>query len=154
VPGQERHAPDSSSNVRTAAAQPAQSGNLFGNLFSFKSDEDTGKKKSEAKKDEGTLDRMVRLIGLRGSEPVAAETAPAPKSKPTARPAQATAAAPGAIRPKPAVVESAKAAEPPRPVMVASPAAAPAPALPANNLSGAAPVVPAGTFDSRWSAFR
>jgi murein L,D-transpeptidase YafK len=167
VPGQERHAPDGSTNVRTASAEPAKAatrsgGGLFGNLFS--SDNDSANKKSASKKEDSALDRMARFIGLGGSEPDAAasETVPAPKPKPAAKPAHA--AAPGAIRPKPTNIERAKASDTPRPVQVASPAAAPAavvaepvraPVQPAaSGLSGAAPVVPAGTFDSRWSAFR
>jgi murein L,D-transpeptidase YafK len=171
VAGQERHAPESSSRARTAAASPAtqpakpasQSGNLFGNLFSWNSGSEAKDpaKKDTAKKDEGPVDRMARLIGLSNSEP--APAAPE-RPKPTAKPA--TAAAPGAVRPKPAApaattaaAEPAKPTENPRPLQVASPAgapapvvaAAPAPAQPAgSSLSGAAPVVPAGTFDARW----
>jgi murein L,D-transpeptidase YafK len=168
IPGQERHALAGSS-VRTAAAEPASrtaksdttAGGLFANLFSFNSDDNEPKKKA-GKKEDGAIDRMARLIGLGGSNSKASEGVPAPRPKPAAR--QATAAAPGAIRPKPATAEPPKPAETPRPIQVAAPAEAAAPAFPppapppapaaSVGLTGAAPVVPAGTFDSRWSAFR
>ena len=181
VAGQDRHAPDSSTNVRVATAEPAaaakpaaRSGGLWGNLFSSGSgDNSTKKDAKDTKKDESPFDRMKRLVGLRGSDTATAESAPAPKPKPAAKPAHA--AAPGAIRPKPVGAEPARtepvrAAEAPRPAPapVAAafpppPAPAPAPARPqaqaqaqaqAGGMSGAAPVVPAGTFDSRWQAFR
>jgi murein L,D-transpeptidase YafK len=170
VPGQERHAPTGAARVQTAAAEtasastkPATTTGLFGSLFSFNSDTDEAKKNSAAKKESGAIDRMARLIGLRGSDSDGSEATPAPKPKPAVRSAVT---APGAIRPRPATAEPAKPAEPARPIQVAAPAA-PAPAFPApapptaapaqaasNTLSGAAPVVPTGTFDSRWSAFR
>jgi murein L,D-transpeptidase YafK len=149
--------------TETPAEKPAaKSGNLFGSLFSSGTD----------KKDDSTLDRMARLMGLRGSDPAPAKAAvPAPKPKPKPAIRQASANANGAIRPKPAQSEpaqseSAKAEpvraaavqRPPAPVPAAEPANAPARAAtpaPTNSaLSGAAPVVPTGSFENRWSGFR
>jgi hypothetical protein len=166
IPGQERHSPDRSARVRTAAAsaseptKPAEKSGLFGNWFSSGSDDAAAKKKTGSKNEEGAIDRMARLIGLRGSEPDP-EPVPAPKSKPAAKPPATARTKPTA----PAHPEPARPAEPPRPVQVAAPVATPAPVVATasaqtpspptrNGLSGAAPVVPAGTFDARWSAFR
>ena len=140
--------------VRVASAEPmatssnatgSSSGSFFSNMFSSSSAE----KKSEG----GIIDRTAKLIGLRGSddkEKTAALPKPKPEPKVAARPApkpvQTTSN--GAIRPKPADAEPTKtAAAPQQPA-----AAAPAPA--SGAIAGAAPVVPAGSFDSRWSAFR
>jgi murein L,D-transpeptidase YafK len=143
-------------------AKPATTtGSLFGNLFSSKSSN------AAEKKDDTPIDRMARLIGIGGSDTKAKETAavPAPKPKPAAQPTRV--ASHGAIRPKAVEAEPIKPAQAPQPAAV--PAEAPKPAWPAppqtaaaprpqatatTAMSGAAPVVPAGTFDSRWSAFR
>jgi hypothetical protein len=163
VAGQERHAPAAAAPVRTASAEPkgtTQSGNLFGSLFSFSADTNEPKRSGATKKEDSTLDRMARFIGLRGTDPETTESIPAPKSKPRAT----AAATPNAVRPKPAAADPPKPAETPRVIQVAAPAPAPAPAIAAapapavqpasSGLNGAAPVVPTGTFDSRWSAFR
>jgi murein L,D-transpeptidase YafK len=126
--------------VRTAAAQPnaaptsSTAGSLFGGLFSGSSEQKSG----------GPLDRMAKIIGLRGSDPapVAAET-PKPKVASHATHRRAL----GAIRPKPAE------AEPVRTAAAAAPPAAPAQQQPAPALAGAAPTVPAGSFSSRWLGF-
>jgi murein L,D-transpeptidase YafK len=136
--------------VRVASAEPtapamtasAAKPNFFSGLFQTKPAEQGS-----------ALDRMKRMVGLRGSEekpaakPAPAVPAPKPKvaAKPAAKPAQA--AAPGAIRPKPAEAEPVKTAATPQP--------AAAPQAPAGGaIAGAAPVVPTGNFDNRWSAFR
>lgn len=176
VAGQERHSPEGASSVRVATAEPAakpaaKSSGMWGNLFTSGSSDDSNKKGAakDTKKDDGPLDRMKRFMGLRGSDTEAtAEAAPAPKPKPAAKPVHT--AAPGAIRPKPveaapAKTEPVRSAEAQRPAPAASafPPPAPAPARPqaqaqaqaqASGMTGAAPVVPAGTFDSRWQAFR
>jgi hypothetical protein len=127
-----------------APAKPAaQSGNLFGSLFS------SG---GAAKKDNALLDHMARLVGLRSADaaPAKAKAAPAPKPKPAARPTRV--ASHGAIKPKPA--------EPalPKPAVAQAeapvPVRAPAPAPTASAMNGAVPVVPAGSFESRWSTLR
>jgi hypothetical protein len=154
-------------------AQPAgKPANLFGSLFS------SGSTAAAEKKSDSPIDRMARLMGLRGSDPepaVAAVPAPKPKPKPAARGTRT--AAHGAIRPRTDVPEPAKTAVASRavPVPAAAPAAAPEraaspfPPPPApiaaqtNNqeqmqtesaMKGSAPVVPAGSFSNRWSAFR
>jgi murein L,D-transpeptidase YafK len=145
--------------VRVASAEPsapartttASAGNFFSGLFSSDS-------KSDKKSEGGTIDRVAKFIGLRGSDDAKPAATPAPRPKPepkvAARPAPkpAQTSSNGAIRPKPAE------AEPPAKT-AAQPAAQPAPtsapqAPAAGAIAGAAPVVPAGTFDSRWSAFR
>jgi hypothetical protein len=134
--------------------------NFFGSLFASKPSGNTEIKttgsKSAEKKSDSAIDKMARLVGLRGSEEKPAEPQ---KPKPAAQPASATSN--GAIRPKPAEPAPVKTAEVPAPQPAAAqwpaPPAAPEPARAhANNsaLSGAAPVVPAGSFDSRWPAFR
>jgi hypothetical protein len=141
--------------VRVASAEPATTGstgagNFFGSLFS------SGSKSSQG---EGTIDRMAKMIGLGRSaeaKPTAAVAKPKPEPRVAARPvARPQTSSNGAIRPKPAESKPAE-AKPAEPVRTASqqpPAAAPP--APANGaISGAAPVVPAGSFDSRWSAFR
>jgi murein L,D-transpeptidase YafK len=156
------------------APKPASksSGGLFGSLFSSNSSKSTDGK-ADSSKSANPLDRMARLVGLGGDDkPKKAEAAP-PKPKPAARPVRE--ASHGAIRPKPAhaepvraepvrAAEPAPAAQPARTAETAvqwpnppapAPAPAPRPQAPANTaMNGAAPVVPAGSFDSRWSAFR
>jgi murein L,D-transpeptidase YafK len=137
-----------------APAKPAaQSGNLFGSLFS------SG---GAAKKDNALLDHMARLVGLRGSDaaPAKPKAAPTPKPKPAARATRV--ASHGAIKPKPAepppakpaVVQAVVQAEVPVPERAPTPAPTPSRAPTTAAMTGAAPVVPAGNFDSRWSAFR
>jgi murein L,D-transpeptidase YafK len=147
-------------------AQPAAvSGNLFGGLFA------TGSAKTSSNNDETPLDRMARFMGLRSADaaPSAREVVPTPRPKPATRAAHATPTAPaaphGAIRAKsqgfvasksaaasqnPTPTPAAPAAPAPAQTAAAQPAATPS----ATSLNGAAPVVPAGTFESRWSAFR
>ena len=169
-----------------AAPAPAKSNNLFGNLFSSSSTNE-----AETKTEDGPVDRMARLVGLRGNDTSAAAPASTPKPKAEAKApsrqvnattpnaaasnaaasnvaasnAAASNAAPGAIRPAPRAPEPAKTVEANKPAPPATAvaaqqnvAAAPAPnqaqAPAATAMSGATPVVPAGTFDSRWSAFR
>jgi murein L,D-transpeptidase YafK len=142
------------------AAAPARSngGGLFGSLFASKSADP-----ASAEKSEGTLDRMKRLVGLRGADKDKAADA---KAKPAAKPPTRVASH-GAIRPKPTETEPVKSVEaraPATTTAVATPTAwpaAPAPAAPApaqkpasGSMNGAAPVVPTGGFDSRWSGFR
>jgi murein L,D-transpeptidase YafK len=147
--------------VRVASAEPsstpittgtAAAGNFFSGLFSSSST--ASDKKSEG----GMMDRAAKFIGLRGSDE---KPAPAATPKPRAEPKVAARPAPkpaqtssnGAIRPKPA--EAKPVETPPATRTVAQPAPAAAPQTPpASAIAGAAPVVPAGTFDSRWSAFR
>jgi murein L,D-transpeptidase YafK len=138
---------------------PAPSGGLFGGLFSSSGDNGNSGKSSDAGKSSGdsgsVLDRMSRMVGLRGSEP---ETTATPKPR-AARTTQTAAA--GAIRPKPA--------QPPAPAQpdlkttsvgatkpVPSSTAAPAetPAQPSASLiSGAQAPLPS-SFESRWNTMR
>jgi murein L,D-transpeptidase YafK len=139
-------------------AQTSSGGNLFGNLFSSGSKpapaaapakKDAGAK--EGAKQDGPLDRMAKFMGLRGSDPAPAqaEAPPAPKPRPAARTQTANH---GAIRPVAAATAPAPAPEPVRTAQT-QPAAAPVSA-PIGTMSGAAAPVPAGSFDSRWQAFR
>jgi murein L,D-transpeptidase YafK len=133
------------------AASPAarsSSGSLFGSLFSPK----TAEAKSAEPKNEGTLDRMARLVGLGKKEtPAGAAPTPTPKPKPAAKPTSL--ASNGAIRAKQPEAQPVKTTEAQAPAPGAvTPAAAPKPASTAMN--GAAPVVPTGNFDNRWSGFR
>jgi murein L,D-transpeptidase YafK len=145
--------------VRVASTEPmaaaptatSSKSNFFSGLFSSSS------KPAEEKKTDSTMDRMARMMGLRGSEETTAVATPAPKpkvaaapAKPAAKPAQA--AAPGAIRPKPA--EAKPEAEPVKTAATQHPAPAQPQAPAGGTIAGAAPVVPAGNFDNRWSAFR
>jgi murein L,D-transpeptidase YafK len=126
----------------------SNSGNFFGGLFSSSS-KPAADKKDNKDTSPGPLDRMAKLIGLRGSDPTPAPTpsAAAPAARPKPKP---TNAAPGAIRPKP-VESEVRTAEAQKP----APAPAPTAATPATTaLSGAAPTVPAGSFESRWQGFR
>ena len=162
--------------VRVASTEPmvpattasSSKSSFFSGLFSSSS------KPAEEKKTDGTMDRMARMIGLRGAEEKTAATpaaVPAPKpkvvaaapakpaAKPAAKPVQT--AAPGAIRPKPTDAKPAEAepkAEPAKTEPAKTANQQPAPAqqqAPAGGaIAGAAPVVPAGNFDNRWSAFR
>ena len=138
--------------TKPAAAPAAKSsGGLLGSLFSSKSPET-----ASAAKTEGTMDRMARLVGLRGGdkEAKAADPAPTAKPKPAAKPVS-TASANGAIRPRPADAAPVKTTEVQTPAFApaaVTPAAAPKPASTAMN--GAAPLVPTGNFDNRWSGFR
>ena len=106
---------------------------------------------------DGTLERMARLVGLRGNdtETKKVETPPAPKPKPAAA-KPTSVASHGAIRTRQAEAQPIKTTEAQAPA--ASAAAAPAQtavAAPATTaMSGAAPVVQTGNFDSRWSGFR
>ena len=139
-----------SADTATPPQATASSGNMFGNLFTSSP---ASSQTASAEKKDGPLDRMARLMGLRGSEPAPTpqEAIPSPKPRPAVRPAPTTSNN-GAIRPKPVAVEPVKTAETQRPAP--APAAAPS-ASPANNaMTGASPVVPAGTFDSRWTGFR
>jgi len=133
------------------APSASSSGNLFGSLFSSSSKPAPAPaKKDAATKDDGPLDRVAKFIGLRGSDPEPKpEAVPAPKPRPAAR---TQTASHGAIRP---AAPASAAAEPVRTAQSQPAAAAPAPAsAPTNTMSGAAAPVPAGSFDSRWSAFR
>ena len=133
------------------APATSSSSNLFGNLFSSSSKPTT----ASAKKEEGTLDRMARFIGLRGSDPTPTppEAVPTQKPKPVVRTATASN---GAIRPKPADAEPAvRTAQSERPAANGAIAAATAPtAAPNTPMLGAAPAVQAGSFESRWSGMR
>jgi murein L,D-transpeptidase YafK len=133
----------------TPSAARSSGGSLFGSLFSSK----TAEAKPAEPKNEGTLDRMARLVGLGKKDPpaaVAATPAPVPKPKPAAKPTSL--ASNGAIRAKQAEAQPIKTTEAQAPVPGAVTPAAAAPASTAMN--GAAPVVPTGTFDNRWSGFR
>ncbi len=140
-------APRESSRAATRVASREDSpGGLFGGLFSS-----SGKEQASSS---GVIDRMSRLVGLRGSEPAA--DAPTPKSKPAAKPAQIAAAArpksPGEAKP----TANAGAIRPQqRPELQeanADPQAKPASG--ASLLNGAQPTVPAGTFDNRFGPWR
>jgi murein L,D-transpeptidase YafK len=141
-----------------AAGKWGNSNSLFGGLFSPKSTE-------TAEKSDSAIDRMARLVGLRGNDKPAEAV---PKPKPAAKPTNV--ASHGAIRPRQAEAEPVKPAAPAKtaepiktteaqaqaPVAPAATAATPARvAAPANTaMNGAAPVVQTGSFDSRWSGFR
>ena len=154
-----------------AETKPAakSGGTLFGGLFASKSSDSKSSEQSDT-----AIDRMARLVGLRGNKDTA-ETTPAPKSKPAAKPTHV--ASHGAIRPKTPeakAAESVKTAEPPKaaePIRTAEPAKkvepvrtteaqAPAPAraqtapTTGTAMNGSAPVMQGGNFDSRWSGFR
>ena len=161
-PGVTASTPVTAGPVRVAAASPdtpappptsgVNAGNLFGNLFT--SNSKPAAETKTAKKDESAIDRVARFMGLRGSDPApAAEPAPTPKPRPAARPVQT--AAPGAIRPAPVAAAAAAHAPAPAPAPVRTaetkPAAAP---TPNSTISGAFEPLSAGSFDSRWSAFR
>jgi hypothetical protein len=147
--------------VRVASAAPetpqqppqggVNAGNLFGSLFS--SSPKSADAKTE-KKDDGPLDRVARFMGLRGSDPApATEPASAPKPRPAAKPAHQP--APGAIRPAPVVAAAAAPAPAPTPAPVRTAETQPVLTVaPSNTISGAAQALPAGSFESRWSAFR
>jgi hypothetical protein len=132
----------------TPSAARSSGGSLFGSLFSSK----TAEAKPAEPKNEGTLDRMARLVGLGKKDPpaAAATPAPVPKPKPAAKPTSL--ASNGAIRAKQAEAQPIKTTEAQAPAPGAVTPAAAAPASTAMN--GAAPVVPTGTFDNRWSGFR
>ena len=122
------------------AAQPstatATTGSFFSNLFSSPS-------VPTATKDDGPIDRMAKLIGLRNSDPKS-KAQPQQKPKVAARPRAPTQAA----RPKPTEARPVADVQTEKPATVA-------PAAPARStIAGAAPTVPAGTFDSRWQAFQ
>ena len=87
-----------------AETKPAakSGGSLFGGLFASKSSDSKSSESGTA------VDRMARLVGLRGND--TAETTPTPKSKTAAKPTHV--ASHGAIRPRPAEAAPAKAAEP------------------------------------------
>jgi murein L,D-transpeptidase YafK len=133
----------------TAKSKPAKSsGNMFGSLFSSANAET-----KTAEKNEGTFDRMKRLVGLQGDQSAKpAAAAPSPKPKPAAKPVRE--ASSGAIRPRTAEAEPTKSTEAQTPVTATAAAPAPAQRSAGAAMSGAVPVVPAGTFDSRWSGFR
>lgn len=133
----------------TNSTSSLSSSNFFGSLFSADS-----KKAPESKKSsDGPIDKMAKFMGLRSSDPAPAATEPAPAAKPRAVARTAPTTAPGAIRPRP--VEAAQAPAPQAPAARTAEAPAPAPAVaPTASMAGAAPTVPAGSFDSRWSAFR
>jgi murein L,D-transpeptidase YafK len=140
------------------------SNTLFGSLFSSKSSDTKPAETKTAEKSEGTIDKMARLVGLRGGDKdakPAAEAARVAKPKPVAKPTNV--ASNGAIRSKPVeakITEPAKAVEPAKTTEASAqaPSAAVAPPraqAPANTaMNGAAPVVQTGNFDSRWSGFR
>jgi murein L,D-transpeptidase YafK len=139
---------------------------LLGSLFSSKSAETKPADTKTTDKNDSAIDRMARLVGLRGNDKdtKTTEAAAAPKPKPAAKPT--TVASHGAIRSKPAEAEPVKTAEPAKatepvktteaqaqpPAATVTPARAQAPASTAMN--GSAPVMPGGNFDSRWSGFR
>jgi murein L,D-transpeptidase YafK len=146
--------------TRIATSEPASqppkatstSGSLFGNLFSSSS-----KSPSDAK-DDGPLDRMAKMIGLRSSDapPKPPATVEPTKTKVASRPARAN----GAIRPRSAEAKPVQNVEAEKPA-IAAPAAVPPPTVAAaaaaptsSTIAGAAPALPAGSFESRWSAFR
>jgi murein L,D-transpeptidase YafK len=132
----------------SATASKSSSGNFFGSLFSSSS-KPASDKKDTKDTSPGPLDRMAKLIGLRGSDPDPTPPAAA-SAKPKQKPAHSS---PGAIRPKPVESEPVKTADAQKPAP--APAPAPAAAAPATAaLSGAAPTVPAGSFESRWQGFR
>ena len=148
-----------------AAGKGGTSNSLFGGLFSPKSTETKPAETKTAEKSDSAIDRMARLVGLRGNDKPAEAV---PKPKPAAKPTNV--ASHGAIRPKQAEAEPVKPAAPAKtaepiktteaqaqaPIAPAATAATPARvAAPASTaMNGAAPVVQTGSFDSRWSGFR
>ena len=151
IPGEVAPTPMAIAETKPTVQPAAKSSgsSLFGSLFASKP--------AEAKTGDGTLERMARLVGLRGNdaEPKKVETPPAPKPKPAAA-KPTSVASHGAIRTRQAEAQPIKTTEAQAPA--ASAAAAPAQtavAAPATTaMSGAAPVVQTGNFDSRWSGFR
>jgi murein L,D-transpeptidase YafK len=149
-----------------AQAAPASSGGWFSTVFAPKSAPEP------ERKSDNPLDRMARIIGLRGSDTEAkADPVPAPRPRPTRsahaprpksadpapavnavakhQPAPPVAAAP--VSPPPAPVAAEPAAVPAPPAVALAPAAPPARAA----MNGPAPAAPAnGSFENRWSAFR
>jgi murein L,D-transpeptidase YafK len=165
-----REAPHEMAIAETKPAAKSGGSSLFGGLFASKSSEQSGG---------SPVDRMARLVGLRGNDKDTTEASAAAKAKTAAKPTHV--ASHGAIRARtteaaPAkAAEPVKAAEPPKaaePIRTAEPAKkvepirtteaqAPAPArTPAaattsgTAMNGAAPVMQGGNFDSRWSGFR
>lgn len=133
--------------VTTDTTQPpkatATTGSLFSGLFS------SGTKT----KTDGAIDKVAKLIGLRGSE-----EKPKPQAAVPAATKPKVASRPAPVRHKPA--EQKPVAEVERPAAAAAPAPTPVAAAPQtmaparNTIAGAAPTVPAGSFESRWQAFR
>jgi murein L,D-transpeptidase YafK len=148
-------------------ASASGGGGLFSGLFSSGKTTDKPAEKDSA----NPLDRMARLIGLRGNDSKtkpAEKTPAATRSKPSA--AKSTSTRSASTKPasnKPSAHTAARPAEPardkapepksqaaatPQTVWPAPPAPRPAPAQP--STSGSAPTTTAGSFDTRWSAFR
>jgi murein L,D-transpeptidase YafK len=161
-----------SANTRVASAgDSGSSGNWFGGLFTSNSAE-------QASSSDGVFDRMSRFVGLKGSEPAAAEPATAQqkkKSAPTTKSTQTAAATPkaptpktttstapataptnaGAIRPAAPKAQEAKPEPKPEASQEAKAPAAPEsrPASSAGVLNGTQPATPTGSFNSRWGSF-
>ena len=131
--------------VTQPAKATATTGSLFSGLFSSKPTATTTAAPPTPATNDGPIDRVAKLIGLRGAEQTPTPPAAVPPAKPKVVARTTNAPAPGAIRPKPAEAKPVVQAETPTP---AAPAAAPA------TWAGAAPTVPAGSFESRWQAFR
>jgi len=162
--------------MASADPQPAASsgGSLFSSLFSSGKTADKPAEKTAEKNSSNPLDRMARLIGLRGndSKTKPAEKAPAARpSKPAAAKAKSTRSAaakpadhkasarpPEAARDKAPEPESRAATTAPQTVWPTPPAPRPSqpPASTAMNggTGGSASAATSGSFDNRWSAFR
>jgi hypothetical protein len=147
----------STMSLASADSRPV-SGGLFSGLFSSSGDSAKSNDKSSSDSP-GVLDRMSRMVGLRGSEP---DTTPTPKPK-AAKPAatqtaSAGTASAGAIRPKPPAPAQPgdKTASASKPAPSAPETPPPSQASSANNASlmnGAQAPLPS-SFDSRWNTMR
>jgi hypothetical protein len=143
-----------------ASGQPTSSGSMFSGLFA------SGTVTSSFSNATSTV---VRALGFGKEEPkpeATAHAAPRPAPKPTAGTNAATPTAVAAAErsrdaPKPAAPQRTADATPPARSADASPQAAAAEATPpaqpaaaANLMTGAQPTLPAGSFESRFNAFR
>jgi murein L,D-transpeptidase YafK len=149
----------STTHVATAQSDSdSNSGNWFGSLFASSG--------SEQQSSGGVIDRMSRLVGLKGSNS-ATEPVPTPKRRAPAKSTQTAAktksatrntAHAGAIRPaaKAQPQEAKSEAKPEAKPETQEAKAAPErrPSASAGLLNGAQPTVPTGSFNNRWGAFQ
>jgi murein L,D-transpeptidase YafK len=168
-PGEPKPEPATTMSLASTESRPVPapksggSGGMFGGLFSTSGD--AGNKPSSEKSNSdspGMLDRMSRLVGLRGSDPAAAaDPAQAPKVKPpVTKPTQTASAVPGAIRPKPPASPDANSTDQkPASAGAGKPEQPPAGEAPPTTAaaSSAGPngsQAPTNSFDSRWAIMR
>lgn len=138
--------------TRVATAQSAgesnSSGNWFGKLFSSNS--------SDQSSSGGVLDRVSRLVGLKGEDPAPAPVpTPLPKRKPNPKSTQSASTAKSKAEPAPKNSGNAGAIRPAAPASQeakSEPERKPANSAGLNNATH--PPEPAGAFDTRWGTFQ